>query len=586
MVAWRKGSKGGLQAPFGFAVLLLLSLPSEVAHQDLAAPAAGEPVVNRAQKTAFASIAGIDAKFGAPPVAAVSPARGLTLAALDPPANPAGPIGGRFSDETFLARFYPDPVIDRSRKGDYGGERQVALKGDRLKPTTSAAPAASAPQVAALAQQQPPPEGDAASAPSTEVAESAVPVAVAATPPAAQPQPVAPAAQAPEAAQADTAPSEVAEPADAPDAIAASAPEQSQSAAALGRYVVASAGDFRAADIPASRPEVKSAHPVLAPPRDGEEEAEEEAPSTADVEHEGAADVEPVTTLNYAAGNVNPSPQPARLYFGVDPMGQQLGAIEPWAPGAAPRLEDTNAASGNGVKLAALPPQPWPPADGAPILDAPVEHTDLPPLPSDPGVVFKDGARGGQSVAHKGEVTGQDQRPMTPAERLGLDEEGRAASEKCLAEAIYFEARGEHVRGQMAVAQVVLNRVFSGKYPTTVCGVVYQNANRRLHCQFSFACDGKPDLVREPDMWERAQTIAAEMLDGKLWLPEVGKATHYHAYWTRPRWVREMTKMYKLGVHTFYRPRAWGDGEDAPEWGDPEFTEEAAKKLVDAAKKL
>jgi spore germination cell wall hydrolase CwlJ-like protein len=175
---------------------------------------------------------------------------------------------------------------------------------------------------------------------------------------------------------------------------------------------------------------------------------------------------------------------------------------------------------------------------------------------------------------------------MSPAERLGLDEEGRNKSEICLAEAIYFEARGEAVRGQMAVAQVVLNRVFSGKYPNTVCGVVYQNSHRHLACQFTFACDGIPDVVREPDMWERAQTIAAEMLDGKLWLPEVGKATHYHAYWVRPGWVREMTKMHKLGVHTFYRPRAWGDGVDAPEWGDEATTEEWARKLVEAAKKL
>src|SRR5712691_11672064 len=166
------------------------------------------------------------------------------------------------------------------------------------------------------------------------------------------------------------------------------------------------------------------------------------------------------------------------------------------------------------------------------------------------------------------------------------DRRSRAKSEKCLAEAIYFEARGEAVRGQMAVAQVVLNRAFSGKYPKTVCGVVYQNSHRHLACQFTFSCDGIPDVIREPDMWERAKTIAAEMLDGKLWLPEVGKATHYHAYWVRPGWVREMTKMHRLGVHTFYRPRAWGDGAQAPEWGDAEATSESAKKLVEAAKKL
>ncbi|MGA7490062.1 MAG: cell wall hydrolase, partial [Xanthobacteraceae bacterium] len=290
----------------------------------------------------------------------------------------------------------------------------------------------------------------------------------------------------------------------------------------------------------------------------------------------------PSTVLGFAAAD--PSSRAERLYFGAAPMGEKAGAIEPWAPGAAPRFEGADV-SGKDAKLAALPPQASPPGEGAAVVDMPIDRNAL-PEPSDPGVVMKDGASGGHSVAHKGEVTGEDKRPMTPAERLALGEESRDKSEKCLAEAIYFEARGEEVRGQMAVAQVVLNRVFSGKYPTTVCGVVYQNANRRLACQFTFACDRIPEVVREPDMWERAKTIATEMLDGKLWLPEVGKATHYHAYWVRPGWVREMTKMHRLGVHTFYRPRKWGDGEDAPEWGDPESTEEAAKKLVEAAKKL
>jgi spore germination cell wall hydrolase CwlJ-like protein len=194
--------------------------------------------------------------------------------------------------------------------------------------------------------------------------------------------------------------------------------------------------------------------------------------------------------------------------------------------------------------------------------------------------VPKDGeASGGPTIAAKGEVTGEDKRPMSPAERLKLDEKGRAKAEKCLAEAIYFEARGEPVKGQIAVAQVVLNRAFSGYYPTTVCGVVYQNAHRHYACQFSFACDGRREIIREPDAWERAKKIATESLDGKLWLPEVGKATHYHAYWVRPGWVREMHKLYKLGVHTFYRPRRWGDGADAPEWGDAQTTAAAAKDL-------
>ena len=155
----------------------------------------------------------------------------------------------------------------------------------------------------------------------------------------------------------------------------------------------------------------------------------------------------------------------------------------------------------------------------------------------------------------------------------------------------------------MAVAQVVMNRVFSGFYPNNVCGVVYQNAYRHLACQFTFACEGK-DLSRidELDMWEQAKRIAKDMLDGKIWLTEVGHATHYHAYWVHPSWVHEMTKMYQLGVHTFYRPRAWGDGSDAPVWGtepavpkpaggsaqNPEAEEEpsAAVKSPEAAAKI
>ena len=114
----------------------------------------------------------------------------------------------------------------------------------------------------------------------------------------------------------------------------------------------------------------------------------------------------------------------------------------------------------------------------------------------------------------------------------------RAKAEKCLADAVYFEARGEPLRGQMAVAQVIINRVFSGYYPNNVCGVVYQNAHRHLRCQFTFACEGK-DLskVDELDMWEQAKTISKDMLDGKIWLTEVGHATHYHAYWVHPSWV-------------------------------------------------
>jgi hypothetical protein len=204
-------------------------------------------------------------------------------------------------------------------------------------------------------------------------------------------------------------------------------------------------------------------------------------------------------------------------------------------------------------------------------------------LPVDADMAMGAGAIG-ESIAPKGEVNSDNQRAKTPAERLGLfDDKSRAKSEKCLAEAIYFEARGEAVRGQIAVAQVVLNRAFSGFYPNTVCGVVYQNKHRHLACQFTFACDNNPDVIREPDMWDRAQKIAKAMLDGRLWLPEVDHSTHYHAYWVRPSWVNEMKKMYKFGVHTFYRPRAWGNGSEAPSWGTAAETAEISAKLAEAA---
>ncbi len=169
-----------------------------------------------------------------------------------------------------------------------------------------------------------------------------------------------------------------------------------------------------------------------------------------------------------------------------------------------------------------------------------------------------------ETIAAKGQVTGKDHRPMSPAERLGLIGAARAKHERCLADAVYFEARAEPVRGQMAVAQVVINRVFSGYYPNNICGVVYQNAHRHLRCQFTFACDGRPERVNEPAAWERAQHIARDALDGDSWLNDVGKATHYHARWVHPRWVRKMRKLDRMGVHTFYRPRKWRDGSNSP----------------------
>jgi spore germination cell wall hydrolase CwlJ-like protein len=249
----------------------------------------------------------------------------------------------------------------------------------------------------------------------------------------------------------------------------------------------------------------------------------------------------------------------ASLFFGSTSLGGSVENIERWRPGEEPLIVMPGPLPDPDMKVMASLPSP---------ADEPSRATES-----------------GESIAAKGEVNSDNQRAKTPAERLGLfDEKSRAKSEKCLTEAIYFEARGEAVRGQIAVAQVVMNRTFSGFYPNTVCGVVYQNKHRHLACQFTFACDNNPDVVREPDMWDRAKKIAKAMLDGQIWLPEVGKSTHYHAYYVRPSWVSEMTKMYRFGVHTFYRPKAWGDGNDAPSWGTPAQTAALSAELAEEAK--
>lgn len=124
--------------------------------------------------------------------------------------------------------------------------------------------------------------------------------------------------------------------------------------------------------------------------------------------------------------------------------------------------------------------------------------------------------------------------------------------QRCLAAGIYFEARGESVKGQAAVAQVILNRVRNPTYPNTVCGVVYQNDNWRNRCQFSFACDGIKDRVRSPKHWNVAEEIALATTAGKIWLKEVGSSTHYHATYVRPPWAKRMRKVGKIGLHIFY----------------------------------
>src|SRR5262249_52346868 len=121
---------------------------------------------------------------------------------------------------------------------------------------------------------------------------------------------------------------------------------------------------------------------------------------------------------------------------------------------------------------------------------------------------------------------------------------------ECLAKAAYFEARGESIKGQFAVAEVILNRVESKIYPGTVCRVVNQGGSGG--CQFSFTCDGISDRIREKDAWRTAGRIARLMLDGAPRALTDG-ATSFHTRKVRPNWAGRMERTASIGQHMFYR---------------------------------
>ena len=127
-----------------------------------------------------------------------------------------------------------------------------------------------------------------------------------------------------------------------------------------------------------------------------------------------------------------------------------------------------------------------------------------------------------------------------------------SAEEACLAEALYFEARGESIKGQFAVAEVILNRVASSAYPETVCGVVNQGTGRKFQCQFTYTCDGLAEVIREKSAYERLKKIAHLMVNGGPRNLTAG-ATHYHTKAVYPRWARKFPRTATIGVHHFYR---------------------------------
>jgi hypothetical protein len=234
-----------------------------------------------------------------------------------------------------------------------------------------------------------------------------------------------------------------------------------------------------------------------------------------------------------------------------------IAAFEPWPAGDGPVTAHSSAEASPGRDGSAMTMRPavinerlmqgatpairraitLGSATPAPADSAPVEVVALPGVPPVPGM---------------GEIPATGGRPNYAA-LIDQDKSGR--ENRCLAEAIYFEARGESWGGQAAVAQVVLNRVSSGLYPATICGVVYQNRRHYNACQFSFACEGKSLRIDEPDAWRQAIRIAGEVMNGKAYVSDIGGSTHYHANYVRPRWARRLEKMDVIGHHIFYKLR-------------------------------
>lgn len=123
---------------------------------------------------------------------------------------------------------------------------------------------------------------------------------------------------------------------------------------------------------------------------------------------------------------------------------------------------------------------------------------------------------------------------------------------RCLAEALYFEARGESVEGMFAVGEVILNRVDNARFPNTLCAVINQGTGRKYACQFTYTCDGHAEVIHEPAAWARVGKVARLLIDGAPRTLTNG-ATHYHTRAVNPNWAQVYSRTTTIGSHHFYR---------------------------------
>lgn len=184
-----------------------------------------------------------------------------------------------------------------------------------------------------------------------------------------------------------------------------------------------------------------------------------------------------------------------------------------------------------------------------PVAGVPIDPAEPAPLIFQPDIAPADAeAINAQRVDYAGPIVRA--KPLIAPRNFERASDLQRATE-CLTQAVYYEAASETAVGQRAVAQVVLNRVRDPRYPSSVCGVIYQGSERRTGCQFTFTCDGA--LARKPDpfLYARARLVAVAALSGQV-EPLVGLATHYHTRQVVPYWRTDLVKLRTVGAHIFY----------------------------------
>jgi len=199
---------------------------------------------------------------------------------------------------------------------------------------------------------------------------------------------------------------------------------------------------------------------------------------------------------------------------------------------------------------------------GRPLEARPLFALDLRTPKSALHGLTEDGAR----AVNASLPTAADATPAAPFQLTGSPAD-QARAVQCLTEAVYYEAALEPTEGQEAVAQVILNRVRHPIFPKSVCGVVYQGAEQRTGCQFSFACDGSMARGHVAWAWDRARKVAQAALNGHV-MAKVGQATHYHTDYVVAWWAPTVHKVAKIGAHIFYR---WAGDAGRPEAFDGRY---------------